>query len=140
MTSANKSRRASAFLLEKKRSRKMLLLSFAYIFIIGLLVERLCQSLRIPSLVGYLFLGILLGPYALNLLDPTILDLSADLRQVALIIILTRAGLSLDIMAFCVSKNGANEEPLAPINTKYYRTFFYWIENKVNFDSLNSHF
>ncbi|MHA6646441.1 cation:proton antiporter [Aerococcus urinae] len=75
----------------------MLLLSFAYIFIIGLLVERLCQSLRIPSLVGYLFLGILLGPYALNLLDPTILDLSADLRQVALIIILTRAGLSLDI-------------------------------------------
>ncbi|KAA9217151.1 MULTISPECIES: cation:proton antiporter [Aerococcus] len=75
----------------------MLLLSFAYIFILGLLVERLCQSLRIPSLVGYLFLGILLGPYALNLLDPTILDLSADLRQVALIIILTRAGLSLDI-------------------------------------------
>ncbi|WP_258113505.1 cation:proton antiporter [Aerococcus urinae] len=75
----------------------MLLLSFAYIFILGLLVERLCQSLRIPSLVGYLFLGILLGPHALNLLDPTILDLSADLRQVALIIILTRAGLSLDI-------------------------------------------
>ncbi|MCY3087668.1 cation:proton antiporter [Aerococcus mictus] len=75
----------------------MLLLSFAYIFILGLLVERLCQSLRIPSLVDYLFLGILLGPHALNLLDPTILDLSADLRQVALIIILTRAGLSLDI-------------------------------------------
>lgn len=75
----------------------MLLLSFAYIFILGLLVERLCQSLRIPSLVGYLFLGILLGPYALNLLDSTILDLSADLRQVALIIILTRASLSLDI-------------------------------------------
>ncbi|WP_195854548.1 cation:proton antiporter [Aerococcus tenax] len=75
----------------------MLLLSFAYIFILGLLVDRICRAFKIPSLVGFLFLGIVLGPYAFNLLDPTILDLSADLRQVALIIILTRAGLSLDV-------------------------------------------
>ncbi|MCY3047018.1 cation:proton antiporter [Aerococcus urinae] len=75
----------------------MLLLSFAYIFIFGLLVYCICRAFKIPSLVGFLFLGIVLGPYAFNLLDPTILDLSADLRQVALIIILTRAGLSLDV-------------------------------------------
>ncbi|AMB96097.1 cation:proton antiporter [Aerococcus urinae] len=75
----------------------MLLLSFAYIFIFGLLVDCICRAFKIPSLVGFLFLGIVLGPYAFNLLDPTILDLSADLRQVALIIILTRAGLSLDV-------------------------------------------
>ena len=75
----------------------MLLMSFAYIFIFGLLIDRICKQFKVPSLVGFLFLGIVLGPHVFNLLDGGILDLSADLRQVALIIILSRAGLSLDL-------------------------------------------
>lgn len=55
------------------------------------------EKLKLPKLLGMLLTGILLGPYVLNLLDPTILKLSTDLRQIALIIILARAGLALDI-------------------------------------------
>ena len=54
-------------------------------------------KLKLPSLLGMLITGIILGPYVLNLLDSSILNISADLRQIALIIILTRAGLNLDI-------------------------------------------
>ena len=73
-----------------------MLTSLALIFLCGLLMASLCQKLKLPGLVGMLLTGILLGPFALNLLDDTILSLSADLRQMALIIILARAGLSLD--------------------------------------------
>lgn len=55
------------------------------------------RRLNLPQLLGMLLTGILLGPYALNLLDGSILSISADLRQIALIIILTRAGLNLDV-------------------------------------------
>lgn len=56
-----------------------------------------CQRLKLPRIIGMLLTGILLGPYALNLLDPSILAVSADLRQMALIIILLKAGLSLNL-------------------------------------------
>ncbi|MGI5893752.1 MAG: cation:proton antiporter [Candidatus Merdivicinus sp.] len=74
-----------------------MLTSLALIFLIGLLLGGIFQKLRLPSLLGMLITGMILGPYALNLLDPSILAISADLRQLALIIILTRAGLSLNI-------------------------------------------
>ena len=57
----------------------------------------LCKKIRLPGLLGMLFTGIILGPYVLNVIDDSILNISADLRKIALIIILTRAGLSLDI-------------------------------------------
>lgn len=74
-----------------------MLTSLAFIFLLGMLLSSVLQKLRLPGLLGMLITGIVLGPYVLNLLDPSILGISADLRQIALIIILTRAGLSLDI-------------------------------------------
>lgn len=74
-----------------------MLTSLALIFLFGLLLSSIFQRLHIPGLLGMLITGILLGPYALNLLDSSILNVSADLRQMALIIILMRAGLNLDI-------------------------------------------
>ena len=74
-----------------------MLTSLALIFILGLAMAALCQKLRLPRIIGMLITGIVLGPYALNLLDPSILSISADLRQMALIIILLKAGLSLNI-------------------------------------------
>lgn len=74
-----------------------MLTSLALIFLCGLLFGTLFSKLKLPPLLGMLLTGIVLGPYALSLLDPSILSISADLRQLALIIILTRAGLNLDI-------------------------------------------
>lgn len=74
-----------------------MLTSLALIFLAGLAMAALCSLLRLPRIIGMLFTGILLGPYVLGLLDPSILAISADLRQIALIIILIKAGLSLDL-------------------------------------------
>ncbi len=74
-----------------------MLFSFALIFLSGIVLGSIFNRLKLPQLVGMLLTGIILGPYLLNLLDPKILSISADLRQIALIIILTRAGLNLDI-------------------------------------------
>ena len=74
-----------------------MLYSFALIFLFGLLFGTLFNKLKLPSLIGMLLVGIIIGPYRLNLLDTSVLSISSQLRQVALIIILTRAGLSLDI-------------------------------------------
>ena len=74
-----------------------MLLSFAVIFLCGMGMGAVYRRLNLPQLLGMLLTGILLGPYALNLLDGSILSISADLRQIALIIILTRAGLNLDV-------------------------------------------
>lgn len=74
-----------------------MLTSFALIFLCGMVLGGIFQKLRLPSLLGMLITGMILGPYALNLLDDSILGISADLRQLALIIILTRAGLSLNL-------------------------------------------
>ena len=74
-----------------------MLLSIALILMLGMLLGWLCKKFKLPSLIGMLATGILLGPYVLNVLDASILGISSDLRKIALIIILTRAGLSLDI-------------------------------------------
>ena len=74
-----------------------MLTSLALIFLVGMALGRVFSRLRLPSLLGMLLTGILLGPYVLDLLDGSILGISADLRQLALIIILTRAGLSLQV-------------------------------------------
>lgn len=74
-----------------------MLLSLALVFIIGMALGKIFEKLGLPKLLGMLLTGILLGPYVFNLLDPTVLTASASLRQIALIIILTRAGLNLDI-------------------------------------------
>ena len=74
-----------------------MLTSLAIIFLLGLLMGSIFNKLKLPSLMGMIFTGILLSPYAFNLLDDKILSISSDLRQLALVIILTRAGLSLDI-------------------------------------------
>ena len=70
--------------------------SLAYIFLFGLLMSELFKKLKLPGIIGMLITGIVLGPYALDFLDPSILSISAELRQAALIIILLKAGLSLD--------------------------------------------
>lgn len=74
-----------------------MLTSMAFIFLAGLAMAAICQKLKLPRIIGMLITGIILGPYVLNLLDPSILSISADLRQMALIIILLKAGLSLDL-------------------------------------------
>ena len=71
--------------------------SLALIFLVGLSLAAICQRLRLPRIIGMLFTGILLGPYVLDALDPSILSISSELRQMALIIILLKAGLSLNL-------------------------------------------
>ena len=75
----------------------VMLTSLGFVLLLGLVLGTLATRLRLPSLVGMLLAGILLGPCVLNLLSPSLLGISADLRQLALVIILTRAGLSLDV-------------------------------------------
>lgn len=74
-----------------------MLLSISLILIVGMSMGWLCQKMKLPSLLGMLVTGIILGPYVLNLLDESILGISSELRKIALIIILTRAGLGLDV-------------------------------------------
>ena len=80
------------------------LTSIGILLLCGLLLGSICKRLHLPSLVGMLIVGIVLSPYALNLLSPDLLNISADIRQMALIIILTRAGLSFDFDE--LKKNG----------------------------------
>lgn len=74
-----------------------MLTSLALIFLIGLAMAFICRKIRLPRIIGMLVTGIVLGPYVLDFLDPTILGVSAELRQMALIIILIKAGLSLNV-------------------------------------------
>lgn len=74
-----------------------MLLSIALILIVGMSMGWICRKIKLPSLLGMLLTGIVLGPYVLNLIDVGILNISAELRKIALIIILTRAGLGLDV-------------------------------------------
>ena len=74
-----------------------MLVSLALIFLVGMSLGFIFKKLKMPSLLGMIITGIVLSPYALDLLDSSILGISAELRQIALVIILTRAGLSLDI-------------------------------------------
>jgi len=74
-----------------------MLLSIALILLVGMSMGWICRKIKLPSLLGMLITGIVLGPYVLNVLDIKLLGISADLRKIALIIILTKAGLGLDI-------------------------------------------
>ena len=74
-----------------------MLLSISLILIVGMSMGWICRKCRLPSLLGMLITGMVLGPYLLNLLDENILGISAELRKIALVIILTRAGLGLDL-------------------------------------------
>ncbi|MGN0280074.1 MAG: cation:proton antiporter [Lachnospiraceae bacterium] len=74
-----------------------MLFSIALILLLGLLLSSFFQKIKLPGLLGMIIVGIILSPYALNLIDESILNISADLRQIALVIILTRAGLALDL-------------------------------------------
>lgn len=74
-----------------------MLQSVALILVSGVILEYILRQLKLPALLGYLIAGIVLGPFGLDALDSQLLSLSPDIRQVALIIILTRAGLSLDV-------------------------------------------
>lgn len=74
-----------------------MLSSLSLIFLVGLAMAAICQRLKLPRIIGMLITGVVLGPYILDLLDPAILSISAELRQMALIIILLKAGLSLNL-------------------------------------------
>lgn len=87
--------RAVLFFTEKEKEN--MLTSLSFIFLVGLAMGAICRKLKLPRIIGMLVTGIVLGPYVLDWLDPSILSISADLRKMALIIILLKAGLSLDL-------------------------------------------
>ena len=74
-----------------------MLLSISLILLVGMSMSWICRKIKLPGLLGMLVTGIVLGPYMLDLLDESILGISSELRKIALIIILTRAGLGLDL-------------------------------------------
>ena len=74
-----------------------MLLSLALIFLVGFSAAAICSAVRLPRIVGMIATGIAVGPYVLDWLDPSILGISSQLRQIALIIILIRAGLTLNL-------------------------------------------
>ena len=74
-----------------------MIISLGIVLLVGLILASLIEKLKLPRIVGMLAAGILCGPYVLNLLDPSILSISADLRKIALVIILIKAGLSLNL-------------------------------------------
>ena len=84
-----------------------MLLSLGLIILLSLSLNAVLIKLKIPSLIAYIITGIVLGPYVLDLLDPNILNISADLRKIALIVILLRAGLTLDIKDLKLVGKGA---------------------------------
>ena len=75
----------------------MFILSFGLILIVGFIAGFLLNKIRIPGLIGMIIVGLVFGPYCLNLIDSSILNISSELRQIALVIILTRSGLNLDL-------------------------------------------
>ncbi len=74
-----------------------MILSLSFIILLGLAMAAIFERLKLPRIIGMLLTGIILGPNMLNLLDPSILNISADLRKIALVVILLKAGLSLDL-------------------------------------------
>ena len=81
-----------------------MLMSIAIIMLTAFFVGWLCRKIKLPSLIGMIVTGIVIGPHILNLIDESILNISAELRKIALIIILIRAGLKLDFSD--LKKNG----------------------------------
>ena len=82
---------------KKNKGERKMLMSIACILLLGMMMGWLCKKVHLPGLLGMLVTGIVLGPYALNLIDASILNISSELRKIALIIILARAGLSLNL-------------------------------------------
>lgn len=76
-----------------------MLTSLALIFLCGMVLSSIAKKCKLPDLVGMLLTGMVLGPYALGVLNPNILEIAPDLRKMALVIILIRAGLGLDLEA-----------------------------------------
>lgn len=74
-----------------------MLTSLSLIILVGLALGSICPKIKLPRIIGMLLTGIILGPYVLDLLDPSILSISSELRKMALIIILLKAGFSLDL-------------------------------------------
>ena len=74
-----------------------MLTSLAFVFLAGLAAAAVCSAIKLPRIIGMLLVGIVLGPHMLNVLDDSILSISSELRQMALIIILLKAGLSLNL-------------------------------------------
>ena len=96
MTSANYYAEIVSFFISAIQEDCMLT-SIAMILLLGLLIGWIFSRFKLPSLLGMVIVGIILSPHALNLIDESIIGISAELRQIALVIILTRAGLSLNI-------------------------------------------
>jgi NhaP-type Na+/H+ or K+/H+ antiporter len=86
---------AVSFFMRGKRIK--MLLSLGVMVLCGLLLSGIMKKLKLPGLIGMLLTGIILGPFVLDIISPEILNISADLRELALVVILTRAGLSLDV-------------------------------------------
>ncbi len=91
-----------------------MLTSLALIFWVGLSTAAICQKLKLPRIIGMLITGIVLGPYVLDWLDPSILSISSELRQMALVIILLKAGLSLDLADLKKSRAPGHYDVLCP--------------------------
>ena len=66
-----------------------MLISLSYIFLVGMFLSWICKKVELPGLLGMIFTGILLGPYCLGLIDSSLLNISSELRKIALIIILS---------------------------------------------------
>ncbi len=79
-----------------------MLISLSVIMLSGLFFGWLCKKIHFPSLFGMIIAGIIIGPYALNLIDTSVLDISTEIRRIALIIILIRAGLKLDVSVIAI--------------------------------------
>ncbi len=74
-----------------------MLFSFGIILLLGFLIGYLFEKIKLPKIIGMIFIGILLGPSLLNIIDDSLLNISSELRKIALVIVITKAGLSLDI-------------------------------------------
>ena len=75
----------------------MMLISLSLMILLAFSLAAILNKMKIPGLLGFMITGIILGPFVFDLIDPSILDISAELRRVALVVILLRAGLSLDL-------------------------------------------
>ena len=115
-----------------------MLASLSLIFIVGLAMGAICQKLKLPRIIGMLVTGIVLGPYVLDLLDPSILSISAELRKLALIIILLKAGLSLDLKDLKKAGHSAPE-----IRSRYgcpdCRSFRHRLKSRVMYFAQGGH-